>query len=513
MFEDFKTILSLQIKKIEIAYKAWINAREIAKAYNTDVPRSKINMNFLTGQFRKICIYCAVLTGVVFVIIGTIATVKHFQKSIAVKSVIREKSIQHQVVSKVMKKDTISKLPKKLKSIKKDSVAKILLKKDTVVMSKKVAFKAIPDTKTKKAESVQKVSFISKIKTFFSRMNYKPEKVTEKPVKKNMDTLSNVKQEAVIAASGAGVIDTTALKPVHVFMKKRSIIKADYYIIVANKAKRILYLLRQNADQEWFVEKEFPIAIGAGLSGPKISAGDKRTPEGIYFIILRRNKFELNDVYGPLSYVLNYPNENDIKEGRTGQGIWIHGTEGSGDPIPTKGCLSLSNNSIIELSSYIKNGNGTPVVIVNDPLLNDPVSIVDFEKVYSERIIVSTQQERLLADVNKYLSSWVDAWESRDIEKYQNYYSQDEFSSQGMEWIEWKEKKIQTFQSYKTIDVTIDKVKLSDWTDVSLEVTFMQYYRSDQKYFENGKKLFLEKDSSTWKITREINIPKEELLL
>ena len=32
------------------------------------------------------------------------------------------------------------------------------------------------------------------------------------------------------------------------------------------------------------------------------------------------------DKYGPYAAVLNYPNKKDLEAGKTGSGIWIHGT-------------------------------------------------------------------------------------------------------------------------------------------------------------------------------------------
>jgi hypothetical protein len=342
-----------------------------------------------------------------------------------------------------------------------------------------------------------------------------PDSQLKKSVAKKADSQVAVKEtQSYVPVSTPTVHVDTGLSKVSVdTLHKKTTIKAEYFMLVANKADHRMYLLHQNEYQDWKIIKEFEIAIGGGLAGPKVFAGDRRTPEGLYFILLKKDKNELSSIYGPLAYVLNYPNDIDIKEGRTGQGIWIHGTLGDMEPVATKGCLSLANKSIVELSSYLEEGKGTPVLIVNDSTLGDPVSIVDYEQVDKKRVEIFSTQDQLLASVNNFLSKWVDAWETRNISLYEQYYSIGHFNSQGMNWSEWKEKKIQTFQAYKSIDVTVKNVKLSDWSDDSIEVKFLQNYKSDQKYFENGKKLFLEKDNGKWKITREITIPKEELLL
>jgi len=521
MLDDFKKLIFLELKKIEINYKSWKNAREITNAYNQDIPFAKKARAFVKNHERAIIRYLLVALGCAVLVTGIILSVNYSKKIIAEKKVtIVKDKVKPVKKLTIPAKSTLIK--DRVKSVPAVSEQKLTIKKD-VDSTKVIPGKATRDSvavAVKPITSKKRSSIFEKIKNMFARLNYKTEKMVEiKPgekLPKGMDTFAPVKTEALITAPGAvaKVVDTQPqYKPVHIFTTRKSALKADYYIIVANKAIRMLYLLKQSAEQEWAVEKEFPIAIGAGLAGPKFAAGDKRTPEGVYFILIRKNKNELSEVYGPLAYVLNYPNELDKREGKTGAGIWIHGTQSSGDPLPTKGCLSLSNENILLLASYLKDGKGTPVVIVNDSLLTDPMPVVDFKEVHEKRFDVFTSQDQLLATVNDFLSQWVGAWESRDIVKYQEYYSEAHFLSQGMRWDAWKAKKIQTFKAYNSIDVNIDRVRISDLTDDGVEVMFLQNYKSDQKYFENGKKLFLEKDKTTWKITQEMTIPKEELLL
>jgi murein L,D-transpeptidase YafK len=68
--------------------------------------------------------------------------------------------------------------------------------------------------------------------------------------------------------------------------------------------------------------------------------------------------------YGPCFLMLNYPNSEDKKRGRTGSGIGIHGTN---DPISlgnpaTSGCIRMRNVEIVWLSQWLK--RGTPVKIL-----------------------------------------------------------------------------------------------------------------------------------------------------
>jgi len=70
----------------------------------------------------------------------------------------------------------------------------------------------------------------------------------------------------------------------------------------------------------------------------------------------------LPEKYGPYAAVLNYPNKKDLEAGKTGSGIWIHGT-GTNQLTPdTQGCVELSDQHLIQLFSFIS--KGTKIIIV-----------------------------------------------------------------------------------------------------------------------------------------------------
>jgi len=561
MFDKIQKKISLQITKLTIWYNAWKEAREIVKAYNQDEPfKSKYN-RFIQKHLRKLRL------GVVWIILislfsmGMVITLNYLKKTepqrkaallakkesarknqeaLQIRSaeekrildslkkaeaIKRDDSLQKELAAKKiedsLQRDKDEKLRNKQKLLAQalaDSMRSAKARNDTLDNNEAKTVETLRSKDSvasqRIAVSKKKESFLDRIKKFFTGKSYRPERKEVVQKSGGIETISKSSNVAAINYPNASVSsDTPVVKRTMPAQLHKSSFRADYSILVANKAQKILYLVKQNSGMEWKIEKEYPIAIGAGLSGPKLAAGDKRTPEGIYFILLRKLKSELSEIYGPLAYVLNYPNDDDRKEKRTGQGIWIHGTKGDGDPVPTKGCISLNNQLMLDIQSHIAEGKGTPVVIVNDSVNGDPLSHIDFDKINFKHSEILTVQEKLLADVNNFLKNWVTAWESRDIDHYAQFYSESNFNSQGMKWNAWKEKKIQTFNAYATINVDIDNVKLTDWSENSIEIKFLQNYRSDQKYFENGKKLLLEKDSLSWKITREITIPKEEILL
>lgn len=143
-----------------------------------------------------------------------------------------------------------------------------------------------------------------------------------------------------------------------------------YYIIISKKS----YELRVYDDEGWYAT--YPCVFGSNDLRDKYMEGDKRTPEGKFKVLLKRNnskwKFEL---------LLDYPNVESFQKFREriargqipanakiGGGIAIHATrpqeEWTVDYYQnwTDGCISLKYTEAKDLYSYIP--VGTPVTIV-----------------------------------------------------------------------------------------------------------------------------------------------------
>lgn len=127
--------------------------------------------------------------------------------------------------------------------------------------------------------------------------------------------------------------------------------------------------------------------------------------------------------------------------------------------------------------------------------------------------------------LNEYISSdeykikstvynWKDAWEDKDLEKYQSYLTEDyQYIGKDGKRIDLKDKlkRIEgTFKTYKKINISFTDFKMINDTTVNetdKKVQFKENYESD-KFKENGTKtLRLYKGAETngeWKIYREI---------
>lgn len=125
------------------------------------------------------------------------------------------------------------------------------------------------------------------------------------------------------------------------------------------KHKRILRLLSQGE-----VLKTYSIALGREPTGKKQLEGDKKTPEGVYYI----NDKNPNSGYY-LNLSISYPNDDDEKNAMKlnqspGGSIKIHGLKNGFGYLGrfhllfdwTLGCIALTNEEIKELYENVPIG-------------------------------------------------------------------------------------------------------------------------------------------------------------
>lgn len=126
------------------------------------------------------------------------------------------------------------------------------------------------------------------------------------------------------------------------------------HTVVVDKSRRELLVLEETQDN-YMVVTRYPVSLGSER-GDKRTQGDNKTPEGLYRVTEIRDG-KLPAKYGPRAYVLNYPNDLDQRQYKSGYGIWIHGS-GMGDKTkPTEGCVQLNDFHVIELGEYVSEGS------------------------------------------------------------------------------------------------------------------------------------------------------------
>ncbi len=138
------------------------------------------------------------------------------------------------------------------------------------------------------------------------------------------------------------------------------------HIVVVNLATSRLYLYENRAGQLKLLANYY-ISMGTGGAG-KQREGDRKTPIGVYHIIDWVPGERLADLYGTGALPLNYPNIWDQALGRTGHGIWLHGTPSntfSRPPQSSQGCVVLNNQEMESLVSQFNIAMATPVIILD----------------------------------------------------------------------------------------------------------------------------------------------------
>jgi murein L,D-transpeptidase YafK len=134
--------------------------------------------------------------------------------------------------------------------------------------------------------------------------------------------------------------------------------------IAVDISKSRLYLFTRNAAGELSLAHDYYISI-ARLGAIKNNEGDLRTPLGPYFITSHLYPTQLPDFYGAGALPLNYPNPYDVRRGKSGSGIWLHGTpknQYSRPPQASEGCVVLTNPDFRTVAQSVSL-RSTPVLI------------------------------------------------------------------------------------------------------------------------------------------------------
>jgi murein L,D-transpeptidase YafK len=104
-------------------------------------------------------------------------------------------------------------------------------------------------------------------------------------------------------------------------------------------------------------------------------------------------------------------------------------------------------------------------------------------------------------EIQAFLASWKESWESKDLDRYMDFYAKS-FRGQGKGWGQWREHKKILNSLYRQIQVSFQDLKILHKNGEAL-VSFRQTYRSDGLRSTGQKSLILKQEGNSWKITRE----------
>lgn len=111
----------------------------------------------------------------------------------------------------------------------------------------------------------------------------------------------------------------------------------------------------------------YPCTTGQA-EGAKQERGDLKTPDGVYFFSDLLSGERLPKQYGAAALPLRYPNAWDRRAGRSGHGIWFHGSDRLASPFTprdTQGCVLMRNDDLVEVASLVTPLT-TPVLIAEE---------------------------------------------------------------------------------------------------------------------------------------------------
>jgi murein L,D-transpeptidase YafK len=171
----------------------------------------------------------------------------------------------------------------------------------------------------------------------------------------------------------------------------------------------------------------FYMSIGKEGAG-KERSGDKRTPFGAYIVTEQLDTTKLHSKYGVTAFPLDYPNAWDLRAGRDGDGIWVHGVDPKGGKRPkrdTDGCIALPNEDLSDLAALFEE-NITPVLVTRE------VSWT-----------AATHNEQLRTVLEDRVSTWADSKARGDFHAYLSFYDE-QFERWGMDKHEWSSLNLQT---------------------------------------------------------------------
>jgi murein L,D-transpeptidase YafK len=191
------------------------------------------------------------------------------------------------------------------------------------------------------------------------------------------------------------------------------------HAIAVDSSRSRLYLFENTADGLRLVA-DYYVSVGkAGTA--KTAEGDQRTPLGIYYISSNLDRRTLKDFYGSGALPINYPNVLDSRRGKTGSGIWLHGTppnQFARPPQATDGCVVLANPDLEHIIQTVE-VRTTPVIIANQLQWVPARSVRNDSRQFEDTLL-----------------AWRNAKTAGDLQQVLSFYTAD-FSSNGKTLMQW----------------------------------------------------------------------------
>lgn len=261
-----------------------------------------------------------------------------------------------------------------------------------------------------------------------------------------------------------------------------SLAPSTRHAIAVDASRARLYLF-ENSTTGLKLVADYYISVGK-LGVEKGVEGDQRTPLGVYYIGSNLDPKSLRDFYGAGALTLNYPNPYDLRRGKTGRGIWVHGTppaQFSRAPQATDGCVVMANTDLTRLLRQVQ-VRSTPVVIARQLQWVAPQSL-------------QSDSERFAQT----LQAWSEAKTRGDMQKLLDFYAPDfaAYDKTRDQWSTTLRREVQQLQGRVLALKDLSYLRWSDEAD-TMVVTFGEVANGSR----NGpvKRQYWLRQDGQWKI-------------
>ncbi len=269
-------------------------------------------------------------------------------------------------------------------------------------------------------------------------------------------------------------------------------LRDDQKQILLVDAKRSRLYLYENIEGTPRLVMDYYISQGK-LGINKLREGDQRTPVGVYYITSHLTGTKLPDFYGPGALPINYPNEWDKINGRSGSGIWLHGVSSeifSRPPLASDGCVVLANSDFLNVAAAVEIGR-TPVII------SEQVEFVNRTKWNADKQLAG-----------KLIEDWRNDFESMNQNRLLANYSRNFKTLQGEDINTWFLKQRQLNDGVRDISVKLRDITQFRYPgkDEIIVSTFTQESNTGKNKTNIRKRQYWIKEASRWRIIYETQI-------
>jgi L,D-transpeptidase YnhG len=260
--------------------------------------------------------------------------------------------------------------------------------------------------------------------------------VPEATVRAAPGVLTDLREESMLRMRALRERPAPGLVPAN-FVKLSA---RNKHAIAVDTSRGRVYLF-ENTAQGLKLVSDYYASVGK-MGTEKNIEGDLKTPLGIYYVTNTLDPNSLKDLYGAGALPINYPNPFDLRRGKTGGGIWLHGVpqaQFARAPKATDGCVAVSNPDLQDILKRVEIRT-TPVVILPKLEWVNPA-----------------QSNADVAAHERAFTSWRSAKTAGDLERTLGYYTPD-FDSYGKKLADWR----------GLISVEIAKKRGSELKDVAV---------------------------------------------